>query len=235
MTPPPIVLIHGAWHGAWVWDVVTEQLRDRGYDITAIDLPGVGRTAGDPTLSGHAQYLRDHLINLDRPPLLVAHSYGGAVLNQALTPGVPAARLLYLAAFLLDTGETCMAMNGSTEGSGSGDDAFEKDGDYIRMPADASRTAFYNDVPSAQTETFLNRMTAEHRSTVYAPVTNTPWKTHPAAYVICDLDQAILPSVQQRMAERASTVYRLRAGHSAMVSDPTAVAAIIESEALRTP
>ncbi len=35
-----VVLVHGAWHGAWCWDAVTEQLDTRGIPNVAIDLPG---------------------------------------------------------------------------------------------------------------------------------------------------------------------------------------------------
>src|SRR5947207_1789767 len=39
---PPVVLVHGAWHGAWCWKKVTPMLRAAGHDVYAVDLSGMG-------------------------------------------------------------------------------------------------------------------------------------------------------------------------------------------------
>ncbi|MGZ4769676.1 MAG: alpha/beta fold hydrolase, partial [Ilumatobacteraceae bacterium] len=42
MSDPTIVLVHGAWHGAWCWDLVRERLESAGVHVVAVDLPGHG-------------------------------------------------------------------------------------------------------------------------------------------------------------------------------------------------
>jgi hypothetical protein len=37
-----IVLVHGAWHGAWCWDAVVRELADRGSAAVAVELPLTG-------------------------------------------------------------------------------------------------------------------------------------------------------------------------------------------------
>ena len=48
MTPAPVLLLHGAWHGAWCWEPVARPLVARGHPVVAIDLPGGGLRARDP-------------------------------------------------------------------------------------------------------------------------------------------------------------------------------------------
>ena len=42
MPKPPIVLVHGAWAGAWCWKKVLAPLRDAGHEVHAVTLTGVG-------------------------------------------------------------------------------------------------------------------------------------------------------------------------------------------------
>ena len=79
-----VVLIHGAWHGAWCWDRVVPQLETAGVPTVAVDLPGHGASTeplGD--LYTHAAFVRDLLDGIDGPIVLCGHSYGGAVISEA--------------------------------------------------------------------------------------------------------------------------------------------------------
>jgi pimeloyl-ACP methyl ester carboxylesterase len=88
MTPPPIVLVHGAWAGAWAWGRVLAPLRARGHAVFAVTLSGCGedrhRLTRDITLSTH---VRDvcALVACEelRGVVLVGHSYGGLVVTGA--------------------------------------------------------------------------------------------------------------------------------------------------------
>lgn len=82
-----LLLVHGAWHGSWAWDDTIEPLREAGMRPIAIDLPG---SDGDPdvTLSDQVDALRAAISGHDRP-VVVAHSHGGIVAQQALMHAVP--------------------------------------------------------------------------------------------------------------------------------------------------
>src|SRR5512143_3574163 len=100
------MLVHGAWHGAWCWDLVVARLRSEGIDTIALDLPGRG-TNVEPLGDLHADSAAvcAGLDRVDAPVVLVAHSYGGAVVTEAgVHPAVD--HLVYLAAFNLEAGET---------------------------------------------------------------------------------------------------------------------------------
>ena len=85
---PPIVLIHGAWHGAWCWADVAGVLRSRGHEVVVLTLPGHDRP-GDrrriwATASSYVQALAEAVDRLDAAPVLVGHSMGGYVVQRYL-------------------------------------------------------------------------------------------------------------------------------------------------------
>ncbi|WP_198410860.1 alpha/beta fold hydrolase [Microbacterium halophytorum] len=84
----PIVLVHGAWGGAWVWRRVLGPLRDAGHEVHAVTLTGDGERAHlrrpDITLGTHI----DDVVGLVEAEelddvVLVGHSYGGMVITGA--------------------------------------------------------------------------------------------------------------------------------------------------------
>ena len=48
----PVVLIPGAGGQAWVWHLVEADLRRRGYDAFAVDLPAADASKGLPAYAG---------------------------------------------------------------------------------------------------------------------------------------------------------------------------------------
>lgn len=83
-----IVLVHGAWGGAWVWQRVLAPLRAAGSAVHAVTLTGCGdrvhlRTPGID-LSVHVQDVLG-LIEAEEldDVLLVGHSYAGIVITAA--------------------------------------------------------------------------------------------------------------------------------------------------------
>ncbi|MEL7099231.1 MAG: alpha/beta fold hydrolase [Pseudomonadota bacterium] len=97
-----MLLVHGAWHGAWCWRDVLPLLPG----ARAIDLAGCGARAEDPavvTLSDHGDDIARHAARV-----VVAHSYGGCALNQALADGAEIEHAIYLDALAPDAGEALM-------------------------------------------------------------------------------------------------------------------------------
>lgn len=77
-----IVLVPGAWLGAWAWDAVAEQLREAGHDVHPVTLTGLAERAGEATPAVNLDTHTDDLVALIkgrdlREVVLVAHSYGG--------------------------------------------------------------------------------------------------------------------------------------------------------------
>ena len=76
-----VVLVHGAWHGAWCWDEVAEPPeRRRRSPVVAVDLPSVA-SGGD--LYDDARAVREVLADDGRATtVVVGHSYGGIVITE---------------------------------------------------------------------------------------------------------------------------------------------------------
>src|SRR5690349_10754386 len=75
---PTVVLVHGAFADASGFGAVTDRLQDRGYTVIAPANPLRG-PASD------AAYIASVLKTIEGPVVLVAHSYGGAVITEAAT------------------------------------------------------------------------------------------------------------------------------------------------------
>ena len=96
---PTIVLVHGDWADGSSWNAVTERLQHRGYTVVAP--PNLLR---GPSID--APYLASYLQSIDGPIVLVAHSYGGFVATNAATGNTNIKALVYVDAFVPDTGQT---------------------------------------------------------------------------------------------------------------------------------
>ncbi|MGY4421945.1 pimeloyl-ACP methyl ester carboxylesterase [Bradyrhizobium sp. JR6.1] len=94
---PTIVLVHGAFEDASIWNKVIERLQRAGYPVVAFANPLLG-------VAVDAAYLRSVLDRIQGPVILAAHSYGGAVITEAGTdPKVKG--LVYAAAVMPAAGE----------------------------------------------------------------------------------------------------------------------------------
>ncbi len=101
--PTPVVLVHGAWHGAWCWDEgFLQRLSGRGVEAHALSLRGHGDSPNPKGLrrTSVADYVADVgevVGSLSTPPVLVGHSMGGFVTQHYLTAGHPAAGAVLMA------------------------------------------------------------------------------------------------------------------------------------------
>ncbi len=121
---PTVVLVHGAWAGAWAWRRVLAPLRAAGHEVHAVTLSGCGERAQglrpDITLQTHVADVLG-LIEAEelREVVLVGHSYGGLVITGAadrlLASGVGRLRqLVYVDAMVPLPGE-CWSSQHSDE------------------------------------------------------------------------------------------------------------------------
>jgi pimeloyl-ACP methyl ester carboxylesterase len=107
---PTIVFVHGAWADASGFDGSIRALHNRGYRTIGVANPLRG-------LGGDAAYLGALLQTVEGPMVLVAHSYGGAVISNAATGNDQVKALVFLAGWALDEGESIEQLLGLNEGS----------------------------------------------------------------------------------------------------------------------
>ncbi len=80
-----VVLVHGATMDGSVWEYQADALARAGFDPVSVDLPGHGRSEGEPstTIKGYAGWLLAYLAMFDEPVHLVGHSMGALIVLEA--------------------------------------------------------------------------------------------------------------------------------------------------------
>jgi len=226
---PLVVLVHGAWHGAWCWAALQSEFDRRGIASLAIDLPGHGASIdsyGD--LHGDAAALSALLAKLDRQIVLVGHSYGGAVISQATATAGNVFHLVYLAAFVPDVGENVISMSTTMpEAPTALAGAIKPDGEFSTIDPAAARDAFYARCDPMAAAANTARLDRQPFATFTQEATHASWRSTPSTYVVCTEDAAVHHSHQRLMAARCTHVETLATDHSPFASMPVETAEII--------
>lgn len=240
-SPRHVILVHGAWHGGWCFSALQQELDARGIPSYAIDLPGHGASL-DPLgdLAADAEAVRDLLMVLaDRgidDPVLVGHSYGGAVISQAAALSPRVNSLIYIAAFALHAGESVMSAMGTFPRQdvalGSAIE-FRDDGTSVLSP-EIARGALYGSCAAAVVDAAMSRLTPQPMATMTQELTASALGKIPSTYIVCSRDEAVHPVHQEIMAKRCSHTVTLDTDHSPFMSQVTETAAIIEQRARRS-
>jgi pimeloyl-ACP methyl ester carboxylesterase len=90
---PPLLFIHGAWHGAWCWQNFLSYFSKKGYDCHALSLCGHGKSDNNKSLK--TTRLDDYIDNVrslvtslfneyGKKPVIIAHSMGGLIAQKYL-------------------------------------------------------------------------------------------------------------------------------------------------------
>ncbi|MFF5075588.1 alpha/beta fold hydrolase [Actinoplanes sp. NPDC000266] len=227
---PTVVLVHGAWADASGWNGVTSRLLDKGYQVIAPADPLRG-------LDEDTAYLKDFLSTISGPIVLVAHSYGGAVITNAATGNKNVKSLVYISAYAPEQGETigeAGALNGADNsllqshlvkrpypGSGGNVDTTIDPAWFPRL--------FAADAPLSKTRLMATQQ-RPLSTAAFAGKTGVPaWKTIPAWFLVGLDDLAIPPAAGKAMAARAAKgrTVTIHSSHASMLAHPDAVTSLI--------
>jgi pimeloyl-ACP methyl ester carboxylesterase len=215
-----VVLVHGAWHGAWAWDGVRAELDGRGVAAEAVELPFTG-------FPDDVAAVREAIDRAGSDAVVCGHSYGGFVISAAAR-GLPVSHLVYLCAFMVDADENAFGM-WFEHHVPLHDSVRDVDG---RSSVDPSRAAdcFYGDADDATVAAILPRLrTIPGAGGPPIDQTDPAWREVPSTYVVCTRDRAIHPETQRRMARHATSVVEWDTDHSPFVTRPGAVAELLAS------
>jgi pimeloyl-ACP methyl ester carboxylesterase len=220
-----IVLVHGAFVDGSGWKPVYEILVKAGYHATIVQQP-LDSYAND------LKALERVLAWQTGPVILVAHSYGGAIITEAGNNS-KVAGLVYIAAHALDSGET-EAGNGKLFPSAyrllkkfaDGFDYIEPSKFYLDFAADLSQ---------AQAEFEANSQIPTADSVFYEIIQNPAWKIKPSWYMVAMADRIINPDLERMYAIRTNshTQEVEGASHSVYESQPEKVAKLIMDAAIQ--
>lgn len=234
--PSPVLLVHGAWHGAWCWGPVIEALAERGVGAVAVDLPGHGADPGALSdLHGDAQRVREVLDGFTEPVVLVGHSYGGVVITEAgVHPMV--SHLVYLASFNLDEGESAMGAAMAESQAAALDHSNRPDVlAYVHVADDGTATIdeeggrilFYNDCPDDVATWAVGQLGPQPMETLSQTPRAVAWRHRPSTYAVCTADNIVHPDLQRILARRATIAVEWPTGHSPFLSRPDLVADLL--------
>lgn len=222
-----VVLVHGAWHGPWCWERVTPLLDAAGVRWTAVDLPTCNEQPDGPaTLADDAACVRSAIDAVGGPCVVLGHSYGGMVITEACAGHPAVRRLVYLAAFMPDVGESTGSLLLSGEPPTDLFAAIENLGDgWNRLGPNAARDVMYQDCDDstiAWAAANCRKMRGGGQ-----PATQAAWRAIPSTYVIAGQDRTILPSLQRTMSAHATEVVEWDTSHSPFASRPDLVADLL--------
>ena len=221
-----IVLVHGAWADGSGWKGVYNILVKDGFNVSIVQEP-------ETSFNDDVAATKRILALQNGPSILVAHSYGGAVITEAGSdPSVVG--LVYIAAHMPDAGE-----NEADDGK--------------RFPSDLSKSGAIKKTadgftyldPAQFHELFAADLSADEaarmaRSQVFnfgenfrAVITTPAWRSKPSWALVAGADRTINPELERWYATRAGShkVEIAGASHSVYVSRPKEVAALIEEAA----
>jgi hypothetical protein len=118
-----------------------------GYGTHAPALPSAGER---PVAGMHddARVLAEELASIEGPVVLLGHSYGGIPVTEAAAGAANVARLIYLAAYMPDKGQSMYTIHGLP-------DPEDISGLF---PFNEPRTSFYGDLPDAEAERAVSRL-----------------------------------------------------------------------------
>lgn len=232
-----IILIHGAWHGAWSWDKLIPLLEARGFMVHAPDLPGhgAGFDLARQTLAAYADHVAALLDSLSAPAMIVGHSMGGAVLSEVAERRPDRIGLLvYLSAYLLPDGVAMAArMKEDKDSLAARFSTKLPDAPAVMMAEEGLRNAIYEGCNPADIMAALPRVHPQAIAPFVTPVHVTPenFGRVPRAYIECSRDKAITPAMQQRMQAELPCLptVTLDSGHVPQTEMPDVLAEILSS------
>ena len=219
-----VVLVHGGFVDGSGWQGVYKALKKDGYTVAVVQNPTV-------SLEDDVAVTKRTIAAQDGPVILVGHSYGGAVITEAGNDPKVAA-LVYIAAFAPDKGESVSTLIANpAPGAPVPPILPPKDG-YLFLDRAKFAASFAADV-SADAAQFMADSQVPWGTQALAGAISTPaWKTKPSWYLIATDDKMIPPDAQRAMSKRAgSMVVEVKGSHSVYVSQPQAVASLIEKAA----
>ena len=221
-----IVLVHGAWADGSGWKGVYEILVKDGYNVSVVQEP---ETSFKEDVAATKRVLGQQ----DGPCILVAHSYGGAVITEA-GADASVAGLVYIAAHMPDAGENEADDGKRFPSDLSKSTAIKKAADgFTYLDPTQFHEYFAADVPTDQAAFMARSQVPNLAENFKAVITTAAWRSKPSWMLVAGSDRTINPELERWYAKRANshTVEVAGASHAVYVSHAKEVAALIEEAA----
>ena len=219
-----VVLVHGGFVDGSGWQGVYNALKADGYTVSIVQNPTI-------SLADDVAVTKRTLAAQNGPVILVGHSYGGVVITEAGTdPKVVG--LVYIAAFAPDKGESVSSLIKDPPPGAPVPPILPPQDGFLFLDRAKFRASFAADVSADAAAFMADSQVPWGVDALGGAITEPAWKTKPSWYLVATDDKMIPPDAQRAMSRRAgSTVVEVNGSHAVYVSQPQAVASIIEKAA----
>jgi pimeloyl-ACP methyl ester carboxylesterase len=219
-----VVLVHGGFVDGSGWEGVYKTLKKGGYTVSIVQNPTI-------SLADDVAVTKRTLATQDGPVILVGHSYGGVVITEAGNdPKV--AGLVYIAAFAPDKGESVAGLIKNPPPDAPVPPILPPQDGYLFLDKVKFRASFAADVSADAAAFMADSQVPWGVEALSGTISEPAWKAKPSWYLVATEDKMIPPNAQRAMSTRAgASVVEVAGSHAVYVSQPGAVASIIEKAA----
>ena len=205
---------------------VYKVLKGHGCNVSVVQNPTI-------SLEDDVAVTKRVLAAQDGPAILVGHSYGGAVITEAGNhPNV--AGLVYITAFAPDKGESVGTLIQNPPPGAPVPPILPPQDGYLFLDKAKFPASFAGDVDAKKAAFMADSQVPWGLAALNGKISEPAWKIKPSWYLIATEDKMIPPDAQRAMSKRAgATVVEAKGSHAIYVSQPGAVAALIEQAATK--
>ena len=227
------LLVHGSGHGAWCFEKLANELRNRGHVADAIDLPGHGSNKlpiEEITLEKYSSAIQK---SLESPTIVLGHSMGGYPISLAAEKDPSFIKhLVYLTAFVPEDGKTLVELRNQV-------DKFPllsvikktEDGLGFYIPRKYQKDTFYHDCSLKDIKLAAENLCVQAIKPQITPIRlGSNFEKISKSYVHCVDDRTIPLALQKELSKKIpdGDKYEINSGHSPFFSKSAELALLLE-------
>jgi pimeloyl-ACP methyl ester carboxylesterase len=225
-----VVLLHGAFHGPWCWDLLTPVLEGLGHSVLTPDLPIADP---DAAASAYADAVIEAIDGSAEPPIVVAHSLAGLV-APLVAARRPVASLIFLAAIAPVPGLSADEQSASQpwvtyvpstlQVTDHGDDVWS-------LGPDTATELFFHDVPPDVAAWAAGQLGAQGYRILHETTPLTAWPDVPMRWIVCRDDRAVDADWGRATARTRFGIepVEIDGGHSPFLARPLELGRLIDT------
>ncbi len=223
-----ILLVHGAWEGAWSWGETVPFLEAEGHKVITFDLPGHGEDKtpiSDISLQLYADSVREELDKIAEPVIVAGHSFAGYIISQTAEDSPEyIEKLVFVASAVPYDGKPAIQIFQEDEGSELlASMIMSEDESYATLGRQAIKDVIMTGATDEQVDYALPKFVKQATKPFFEVInTGDNFKKVAKAYVETTKDRVISLETQRLVQNETgiSEVVTLEDGHVPLVTGP---------------